>query len=80
MLRDIFKQLSDDERAKLARLAGTSEVSLRYHYLSPNPALRKIPRRSRFESLLSALNSVRPGCISRSELAAFFYEEPKKAA
>lgn len=37
---------------------------------------RRLPRRDRFETLLSAINTIRPGSISREQLAVYFYAAP----
>jgi hypothetical protein len=76
MFREILKSLSDDERKALCIKAGVSWATVQMKYMPAPLSLRSVPRRDRFETLLSAINTIRPGSISREQLAVYFYAAP----
>jgi hypothetical protein len=76
MFRKILKNLSDSEREAFCSLVGSSWGTVSVKYMSETPLNRRLPRRDRFETLLSAINTIRPGSISREQLAVYFYAAP----
>lgn len=78
MLRAFFSDLSEQEKCRFGALAGVSEDTMHAKYLSPNPVRRSTPRRKRFEQILRAAEQVRPGELTREQLAAYFYAAPAR--
>ncbi len=78
MLRSVLKTFSSEEIAEVCRKVGTSEQVLKMKYLPPTVNRRHVPRRARFERILQAVNEVRPGSLSREQLAAYVYEQPEE--
>ena len=76
MLRELLSDFTHCEQDELCRLAGTSWNTISVKYLRSDPANRAKPRSPRFEELLTAINTVRPGSITREQLAAYFYAAP----
>ncbi len=77
MLRELWKELSDNERAEFMSSAGITAGMMK-KYTRNNPNERPKPGTTRFERLLSAANKLRPGAITREQLAAYFYAAPAK--
>lgn len=76
MLRDILSTFNEDEQIRFCNLVGTSWNVICTKYLRADAADRAKPRTPRFETLLTAINTVRPGSISREQLASYFYAAP----
>ena len=73
-LRELWLQANKQDREQLLVLAGLSEADMR-RYTRPNPADRPKPSQRRFDALFAAIDQLRPGCMSRPQLAAHFYEQ-----
>lgn len=73
MFREIFNSFSQSDRERFCSQAEITPATLRAKYLSPNPRLRMKPAQDRFDAMLAAANDIRPGCITREQLAAYFY-------
>lgn len=73
MFRDFFLSLNQSDRDRFCSDAGITIKTLQAKYLSPNPRLRMKPSSERFDAMLAAANDIRPGCITREQLAAYFY-------
>lgn len=76
MFRKILKSLNEAEQAQFCKMANTSWDTVRLKYMPAHIINRRLPRRDRFETLLSAINTIRPGSISREQLAVYFYAAP----
>ena len=76
MFRDFLKSLSDAEQAQFCNITGTSWETITRKYMPASLDRRSVPRRDRFETLLNAINTIRPGSISREQLASYFYAAP----
>ena len=72
MLREFWDSLSDLEKLSFRQSAQIGPGMLK-KYLRPEPRLRVKPSNERFDAMLAAANDIRPGCISREQLAAYFY-------
>ena len=76
MFREILKSFSDEEKAEFSKVAQISWDTMTVKYMPASLDRRSVPRRDRFETLLNAINTIRPGSISREQLASYFYAAP----
>lgn len=76
MLKDTLSTFTEAEQAKFCCLVGTSWNVISTKYLRTDSMDRAKPRQPRFETLLNAINTIRPGSISREQLASYFYAAP----
>lgn len=76
MFRDLLKSLSKSEQDAFCELTKTSWDTMLVKYMPASITQRSVPRRERFETLLIAINTIRPNSITREQLAAYFYAAP----
>lgn len=78
MFKEFYSGLSADEERAFQEAIGASAAVIQNKYLSPEPSHRQLPRKKRFEQILTFAEQVRPGELTREQLAAYFYAAPAR--
>lgn len=69
MFRKFYLSLSSLEKERFAIKSGTTQRYIESHFLSPDPAKRKVPR----PDLINKMVTASSGALTHESLAHYFY-------